>query len=283
MREILTTRPAVTRTRHRVLTASVAGASMLAIGTGTAFALGVFAPPTHQDLTYCSVPGRSDLVQVAGPSGDPVENCRPAWQHATGEQAPPLIAYQDSHGLVEVYPADQPVPDGYRRLAGGIQQDPELIALDEGFTDYVDGLEASCLDESQARAKAASVITRAGISGWPVAAASTSATYPAGTTLCWQAAANANDHSVHVGAAPADPTASEKVKSIVDALRSSLTNCWSRQTAATQVQQAIANSQFTAEDRRTFTVRQVDEPGAACTTVHVNSGGTLVFTLRGPA
>jgi hypothetical protein len=283
MREIVTARPASTRTRRRVLTASAVGGSVLALGAGTAFALGAFGSPTHEALTYCSLPGNGGLVDVAGPTGDPVENCRYAWQHATGEDAPVLVAYQHSSGRVEVYPADQPAPEGYQRLTSGTQQDSDLIALNEGFSDYVSGLAASCLNEPQARAKAASIIARSGVTGWPVSAEASPGTYPAGTTLCWQAAANANDHTVHVGAAPADPAATDKVDAIAAALRPSLTDCWSMQTAAARVEQAIANSSFTADEKRTFAVRQVSEPGASCTTVHVNAGGTLTFTLRGPA
>lgn len=271
------------RTPRRVAALAAVCTSVLVLGAGTAYAMGAFRSPRHEALTYCAVPGQPAPIDVAGPTGDPVENCRIAWRQETGEQPPPLAAFQDSSGRVVVRVAAEPAPEGSKSLGGGNTQDPELIVLDEALIDYVDGLTASCLNEQQARSKAASVIDRTGISGWPVAAASAPGDYPDGTPLCWYASADPDDHSVRVEASPADPAARARIEPIADALRPSLTECWTKQTAAKRVQRAIDDSDFPSSAKRTFVVRQVPQTGTGCATVHLNAAGTLTFTIRGGA
>jgi hypothetical protein len=269
------------RNRRRVGTLTAVAASVLVVGAGSAFAIGAFGSPRHESLTYCSIPGQGGPLDIAGPTGDPVENCRIAWQHATGGPAPALVAYQHSSGRVEVYPADEPAPDGYQRLTAGEQQDPELIELNEALGDFVDGLPVSCLDQAGARAKAEQVVARSGVTGWPVVVATTAGSYGPGTRLCWLAGASPADHSVHLEAVPSVPSDDTETRKIAASLRPSLTQCWSTQTAQARVQQAITASDFPDDAKKTFTVRQVDTAGSPCTTVHVTSGGTLTFTLRG--
>jgi hypothetical protein len=249
------------------------------------------SPTTHSPrselLTFCAITGGiGGLEDIAGPTGNPVTNCEVQWKIDTGQEAPPLLAYQNRYGAVEVYPATSTVPPGYTPLPPGNAQDPAFIAIDEALGDTVDGLYAACLTQDQALSKAGQVLAKIGIRDWPVRLfePAPGVFYDQYPSPCWVGAADARDHTVRVSSGPnlAANQVPEFAPMMVP-LRPSLTQCWDRATADRQVRDAIAASGFSAEAKAGFAVRHVTEPGARCTTIHVNAGGNVVFTLRGPA
>jgi hypothetical protein len=231
--------------------------------------------PKLEQLTYCMVP--TGTMDVDGPTGDPVVNCTAVWP----TRAPALVAYQNSFGGVEVYARDADVPPDRTRLPSGVVQDPVLIELDEALQDSVDGMFASCLTKQQALVKARQVLDELRVHDWPVVLADPSPdSYP---SPCWVAAGKPSEHTVTVGAGP--NIAQNEVpyyEKMVAPLRASVHGCWTRAEALSQVHRTIDGSDFPAEARAGFAIRQVDDPSATCTTVHVTGGGNVVFTLRGP-
>jgi hypothetical protein len=66
-------------------------------------------------------------------------------------------------------------------------------------------------------------------------------------------------------------------------LRASLTECWDRATALREIQSALDNSGFSADQRAGTHIRTVEVPTAKCTTIYEDVGGGIDITVRGPA
>lgn len=280
---IVAAEPPRRRWRRRVLKVSAAGLGLALAAAGTAAAVQALQSPAQQVQTFCNVPGEGP-TDIIGPTGDPVSDCSTWWRHRLGTEPPALSAYQDTHSQIQVVPADQVVPGGWRALPGGVVQDPEQLQLNEALGDAVGGLLARCFDQPAAAAKARELVTASDFHGWPVSIDNASLKQNPAPN-CWAAFANPRTHQVIVSAVP--PLKDGFVPQwwqLAESLRGSLTQCWSMQTALVRVHDAIARSGFSAAEARAgVEVRQVPTPGAHCTTVHMGGGGSVILTLRGPA
>jgi hypothetical protein len=139
-----------------------------------------------------------------------------------------------------------------------------------------------CRSKSEAVADATTAVRRLGLHNWPVRV--NDSRTDTSHTQCWSYAPNGRSHAVQVVAIDADQVEYPAVmEQIAKPLRASLTQCWSRATALTQVQRAIDHSDLKPEFKPGIIIRQVDEPSAHCTTIHIGGGGSIEFTLRGPA
>lgn len=281
-RTIVAAEPRAPRRRRRALKVSAAGLGLALAAAGTAAAVQALQSPKLQGQAWCNVPGEG-ATDVIGPTGDPVADCATWWRHRLGTEPPALRAYQDLSSQIQVVPADQPVPDGWRALPGGVVQDPEQFQLNEALLDSVGGLYARCFDQAGATAKARELVTASGFQDWPVRVdAASVGQWPAGH--CWAAGASPRTHEVVVQAVPpVDEGFTPQWWQLARQLRQSLTQCWSMQTALARVQDAIARSGLPAEAQRLTEVRQIPTTGARCTSVHLGGGGSAVITLRGPA
>lgn len=243
-----------------------------------------WAPASQQLQTFCLLPpggpfdGSTDLI---GPTGDPIDNCARFWRHARHTDPPALIAYQDQYGQVHVQVKSDPLPEGAKALPAGAVQNAEAIQLDEALGDPIGLGPDHCRDEQAALSDAQRVVVTLGLRNWPVRV-DESRKNPA-LAQCWGSSAYMKDHVVRVVAVDGDLDFSPVLEQIAKPLRASLTHCWSRATALDEVRSAIAGSSLSTEFKDLADIREVDTPGARCTVVHLNGGGNVIVTLRGPA
>ena len=101
-------------------------------------------------------------------TGDPVADCASVWRQQHGTEPPPLVAYDNQRGGIEVVPADAPVPGDWTPLRTGVSQDPRLIELDAALGDHGDGLNAECHSAATAQPVAEAALQRLGLDDWSV-------------------------------------------------------------------------------------------------------------------
>lgn len=106
-----------------------------------------------------------------------------------------------------------------------------------------------------------------------------------GERICWSAFASPLVHKVLITGlpTPADFGRVPQAEQLARPLRAGLSQCWTMSTAVDRVRAAIQQSGFPAQDQALFEIRQVPTPSARCTTIHMNGGGNVIFTLRGPS
>lgn len=114
--------------------------------------------------------GPSNGVSVIdGTSGDPVADCQSHWAELTGGAAPPMTAYHNGAGGIEVLTADQDVPQGWEQLAPGVVQDPAVLGLESALDDGTTGLRSDCLTAGPAREIVTAELARLKLTDWSVA------------------------------------------------------------------------------------------------------------------
>lgn len=240
--------------------------------------------PVNQTLqTFCElpggdrIPGRTDLI---GPTGDPVDNCQRYWRHAMRAEPPALIAYQNEFGDVVVQPKHDPLPSDAVVLPPGARQATEAILLEEALGDPIGLGPDHCRTRQEAIVDATRVVARMGFKGWPVRVDDSRAV-PTGPH-CWSFAPSTRHHDIRVVAIEGRFDYPATLEQIAKPLRRSLTECWSRAKALTEVKEAVASSDLKQEFKDLVYIRQVDEPGRRCTLVRMGGGGGIELTLRGP-
>jgi len=162
-------RPVARRRRPLVLALVVVAAAATAAG-----AWAVLHGSSAQETTsvQCLI-GSSDAI-IPSTSGDPAHDCAVDYKREFGTTAPPLLAYDNGHGGVTVLPSGKTPPAGYTRLVGS--QDVDLIQLQASLDDFVNGLNASCLNTTAATALAQARLAEFGFTGWTVAIRSSGST-----------------------------------------------------------------------------------------------------------
>jgi len=245
--------------------------------------------PKTQAQTFCPDPRDMQLIDVEGPTGNPVTNCQYYWRSLSKQTPPAMLAYQDQYSKVVVYPVGAERPSGLTPLPPGEVQDPELIVLDEYLGDRLNGLESACLTKAQAVAKAEGIVKRLGFENWPVQEHEPlpGVSYPSPSpedNNCWGGAVAPRDHSIRLSGSPDPSTGSiPAYNQLIAVLRLAYHgSCWDRATALQQVHKAIADSSFPADAKAGFEVLALDAP-VKCTNVTVTGGGNVIFTLRGPS
>lgn len=148
-------RPEVTR-RLRLAVAALATAACIAAGWN------LLTDPGPADL---SCPDGS----LRRKGADPAAQCAALWQQERGTPPPPLTAYDNGRGVVEVVPAHRPPPAGWRPLEPAPPTPPPREAtdeLDEALADHVSGLSSRCLETEEARALVDRHLRRLGLADW---------------------------------------------------------------------------------------------------------------------
>lgn len=265
---------------------------VLSGGGGSKTELSAAQPPLSpktQAQTFCPDPRDGQLIDVEGPTGNPVSNCQYYWRSLSKQDPPAMQAYQDQYSKVVVYAVGAERPSGLTPLPAGDVQDPELIVLDEYLGDRLNGLESACFTKAQAVAKAQSIVNRLSYENWPVNEHEPlpGVTYPSPSpedSTCWGGAAAPRDHSIRLSAGPDPSTDSVPAyNQLIAALKHAYDgSCWDRAAALQQVHKAITDSSFPTDAKAGFEVLALDAP-SKCTNVTVTGGGNVIFTLRGPS
>lgn len=223
------------------------------------------------------IPGRTDVI---GPTGDPIDNCIRFWRYALKVEPPALIAYQDQFGSVVVQPKRDPLPSDAVVLSSTARQATEAIHLSEALGDRVGVGPDHCRTRQEAITDATRVVARVGIKGWPIHV-DDSRTDPT-AAQCWSFAPSTRHHYIWVAAVEGHFDYPVELEQIAKPLRGSLTQCWSRARALSEIAAAVEQSDLKQEAKELVHIRQVTEPRKRCTVIHMGGGGILEFTLRGP-
>lgn len=274
--------PTPARRSHRRAWALSAGA-VLALGSTAAIAAGAMTSDQRETGVFsCSIsslPGGAAGGGVIGSvTGDPVVDCQAEYQRVSGKPAPPMVAYNNGFGGLEVLPASVTPPAKYEALPSGSKQDTELIVLDETLGDAVAGLNAACLDEAQATARSKQIVAALGYTTWSVVV-------DRGVTIrdahCWFAAGRGRDKTVRVVLGGYSNSKEDVgLLALAKPLRESTAACWDRQTALTRIRAATASAGIPQDYVQVTTV---DEAGARCSVIHLTEGGAYFAVVRGPA
>jgi hypothetical protein len=261
----------------------LAGGAALALGSTVAVAAVGMSPEQRETGIFNCVigdlPGGAQGGGIIGSvTGDPVTDCQADYERVSGNPAPPMIAYSNSRGGLEVLPAGVTPPAGYQPLPAGAKQDVELIELNEALGDTISGLNADCFTEAEAVTRSQALVQRLGFTSWTVTVDRTR-TMPA--AHCWSAGAHGPDHPVRVmKLGVADSKENASLLAMAQQLRPSLTECWDRGTAVARVATAASAAGIPQDHVQ---VTQVDVSSAPCTVIHLSAGGAIFAILRGPA
>lgn len=212
-------------------------------------------------------------------TGDPVADCADLWRQQNGTEPPPLVAYDNQRGGIEVVPADADVPVQWTPLEAGLAQDPRLVELDASLADFGDGLNAQCYTPEAAQPVAESVLRRLGLADWSVRIDEERG---GGEETCAVHTLDPEARTVVVfaletGAWPADATfvrLASSVQAQVDG------QCLPRQEAVESVRRIAADLGID-ESAGELVIHSVADASAACSRTDVNVGGGIEVTVRG--
>lgn len=258
--------------RRRLVLAATATSLGLAAAAG---ASGLFS---HSSTAVsCHLPNGAAIVPAV--TGDPVADCTRTWEAETGDTAPELVAWDNGLGGIDVLPPNEAPGDGWRRLDGGIAQDPSVIELESALGDLADGLSSACHPLASGRAVAERELARLGMTGWSVVAERGEAD---GSTTCTNHLLEADRQQVVLiplegPGVPADFPALGFARDLADALAE---ECLPVGQAAQLAAELGAEHGLEAP---ALQVEQVADDAADCARVEVTAGGRIRAILRGPA
>lgn len=212
-------------------------------------------------------------------TGDPVVDCARIWEQETGTQAPPLAAYDNGQGGIEVLPEEEAAPDGWTELDAGTVQDPVLIELEAALDDVADGLTAACHDLRGAREVAAAELARLGLDTWSVVSERGEAD---GTDTCTYFYLDAAAQRVVLIPLDGPPAPEDAPYTILARDLAGLLSddCLSIGEAAAAARRSADDVGLQAPG---LVIYEVVDEAAPCTRADVNVGGRVEVTLRGPS
>ena len=258
--------------RSTVVVATLASLSFAAI----AGAVALF--PSSSTSVGCHTPDGGVTIADAV-TGNPLTDCAEIWEQQTGAQAPPLAAYDNGSGGIEVLPANEPAPDGWVRTDPGTVQDPAVIELEAALDDVAHGLPAECRMLDDAREVATDELERLGLEKWSVVSERGEAD---GTGTCTYFYLDPDERQVvliPLGGVVAPPGApySDFARDLATALDA---DCLTVSEAAAAARDLAAD---TALEAAGLVIYELTDDTATCTRTDVNVGGRVEVTLRGPA
>lgn len=153
--------------RQRIVAVGIAAL----VTAGAAWVVGNIAMSTS---VGCHVPNNGIAI-VDSETGDPVVDCGRIWRTDYGIPPPPLVAYDNGMGGIEVVPQSEDAPSGWSELEPGVVQDVRLIELEEALDDVVVGLQASCYDFASAERIVSRELERLALGEWAIDAQADSA------------------------------------------------------------------------------------------------------------
>lgn len=212
-------------------------------------------------------------------TGDPVADCASLWRQQNGTEPPPLVAYDNQRGGIEVVPADASVPRDWTPLDAGVTQDPRLIELDAALADYGDGLNAECYTPATAQPLAQTALQRLGLAGWSV---HIDPDRRGGDGTC---ATHVLDHDakavVLFGLEMAPPPPDAPFVRLASTVQQEIDDqCLTLQEAVGSVRRIAADLGID-ETAGELIIHSVRDGSATCSRTDVNVGGRIEVTVRG--
>lgn len=266
---------------------AVGGVLALLAGGGAAYAgyQDWYGSDGGADGITCSLDygpqGQTGDLTSGGPAltGDPVADCA-RYQELAG--LPPIedpVAFRDAWHPVVVVPRDR-VPADAELLEVATAADLAAHELEASLHDPVDGPVAACLDATTAAAAAQAELDRLALADWRVEVA-----LDAGTGECAAVVVEAEQRLLTVLPTGTVDTMESlvargdmvpEVLALRDVLRARIADACLDLTAAEAV---VAQALGTAHH---WPTSAVEDPGAACTRVDLEVGGSVQVTLHGP-
>jgi hypothetical protein len=266
-------RPVTRRRRPLILGLAAVAAAATAAG---AWAVLHGSPARETTSVQCLI-GSSDAV-IPSTSGNPAHDCAVDYKREFGTRAPRLVAYDNGLGGVTVLPRGQKPPASYKRLVSG--QDADLIQLQDSLDDYINGLNASCLDSTAASNLAEAKLSRFGFAGWTVKlrGASTSTSGSCFDMDIVDPATQTVTLASFGGVAEPDSTEER----LAGKLRPITQSC-ERLPAAVVAANAAATSLGLSQSAKTYELNTVTDNSLRCASIYETVGGTIFLTVRGPS
>lgn len=276
-------RPRHRRTVRRVVVPVVAAVTVL----GAAAATWVATRPSSETLSVLC-PDRS-IIPVA--SGNPVTDCTAHWQSTHDGTPPPMVAYDNGIGGVEVRLATQAAPVHGTRIDPNHYQDSTAAQLEANLADLATGLPGACDGVDGATSLIEAELHRLGMDGWSVGVESDRA--PKGDTRCTDAYLEVGEKRVVIfdGGPSIDgkPAHAWPVADFARKLHAQLgATCLSLDDAEAATRTLADATTVTVGDQdvtigATMILTRTEDPSATCTEPTVQEGGTTIISLRGPA
>jgi len=269
--------------RHRRRTAvAIATLTLLAATAATWVAL------HHRSQTSILCPGGEGIPSV---TGDPAFDCQRIWATRHDGPPPPMRAYDNGVGGIEVRIDGDAVPDSFIELPPGRTLDPRIADLSMTLDDAGTGLPSACRSGDVASEIVRSELKRLGLVAWSVRPD------PGidGVEHCAFAAVDDAAGTVFLRGSPTGPDSvafggpytmlARDIEAAVTA------ECIDLDVAADLVRSVGAAAHIVVqgspvvltEEAHGLTIQQYTEPSARCTTVNVLLGGSVLVYLRGPA
>lgn len=272
-----TVEPSITTARTRAPRRRVALAATIALLSLTAVA-GAWALFSSESTSVGCHLADGGVSVVDAVTGDPVVDCGRVWEQETGTVPPPLVAYDNGSGGIEVIPAAEAAPGGWQQLEPGIAQDPALIELEAALDDMAGGLSADCYLLREARQVAEAELDRLDLGGWTVTATRGEAD---GNQTCTYFYLDADRSEVVLIPLPfVAPPQGAPFTVFAEELDQALADdCLTVGDAAELARQIGADAGLGGAGLVIHEV--IDE--SACTRADINVGGTVEATLRGPS
>lgn len=212
-------------------------------------------------------------------TGDPVADCASLWRQQKGTEPPPLVAYDNQRGGIEVVPADAAVPSDWAPLDAGVTQDPRLIELDAALADYGDGLNAECYTPAAARPLAEAALQRLGLADWSVRI---DPERLGGDGTCAVHVLDPDAKTVVLfGLEMAPPPADAPFARLASRVQEEIDDqCLTLQEAVDAVRRIAADLGID-EPAGELIIHSVPDASATCSRTDVNVGGSIEVTVRG--
>jgi len=239
------------------------------------------------DSTDLVCPGNLVIDAV---TGDPVLDCANEWRRANGTEPPPMVAFDNGRGGVAVQVAGDAVPDGYTALDPGAFQNAVLIELESSLDDVATGLESGCYDDVAATEITRQELDRLGLAEWTITVDDDRR--PDGVATCAVSIVEAELQQVQLFGIAGGGSDSNPYATYAAALEQQLSgSCVGLDEAADLARTLAASTEVVVDGTRidfteeaaVLVIHMVETADASCTRSHVNVGGQVEVTLRGPA
>jgi len=224
----------------------------------------------------CHVPDDGISITDAV-TGDPAVDCRQVWRQEYAMTPPPLVAYDNGTGGIEVVPDGEDVPSSWRKLESGVIQDVRLIELEEALDDVADGLQSGCITQSNGERIVNRELNRLTLDTWTVTAGSD---LTSGEGTCSYFYLDPDHEQVVLIGAPA-PAADSRAVTLATRLHEELANDCLTLDAGVALTESLVQEIGFDTSANEVVVHTAPE-GQSCARGYVNVAGAIHVTLRGP-
>jgi hypothetical protein len=150
-----------------VKVAIAATAALVVVGGGVAVAASVWWHGAVQRTTgvECSIDPNVDTI-VDSSTGDPIVDCGRVWTSEHHSPPPPMIAYDDGHGGIQVLLATAKPQPGEKPLPSDFHQTTAVLELDHELGEATRGLPGECHSTTSASRLVRTQLDRLDLSAW---------------------------------------------------------------------------------------------------------------------